>query len=295
MESIKSHKCPSCGSNLTIDNDKQIYLCKFCGSTYDYEYFREDNAIEMGQTYLSRGEFDAAADAFRFLLTKDPHDFKALRGLMLAAGRTGDVKDLTKFIDSGEFICDEESVEFVKNNCSSEDKEYFDDFNEVYSKLINLTKLSKEYKDLRNDKKQIEDKIQLQNGRYKAHMIVDRDGVEHEPKNVFIVLWVIAAIVMAVTIFGVIALYIKAGQSPAITVGISGAVVSLLLIGWNCKVNLSQVKAVQQINTVLKDLYDKAAKLQERIDKLSDEIHDISSQTKRACAALCKKDNALGS
>ena len=102
-------------------------------------------------------------------------------------------------------------------------------------------------------------------------------------------------LLMAVTIFGVIALYIKAGQSPAITVGISGAVVSLLLIGWNCKVNLSQVKAVQQINTGLKDLYDKAAKLQERIDKLSDEIHDISSQTKRACAALCKKDNALGS
>lgn len=85
MSRIKKHQCPSCGGNLAVDNDKQLYHCSFCGSTYDYEYFREDEMHETGEKYLSRGEFMAAVDAYRFTLTKDPHDFFALRGLMLAA------------------------------------------------------------------------------------------------------------------------------------------------------------------------------------------------------------------
>ena len=293
METIRDHKCPSCGSSLIIDNDRQICLCKFCGSTYDYEYFREDNANEMGQTYLSRGEFDAASDVYRFLLTKDPHDFKALRGLMLAAGHCGDVKDLTKFVDSGEFECDKESVKFVMSNCPSEDKEYFDVFEGVYSGLGNLTSLNKEYKDLRKQKKQIEDKIQLQHGRYKENMFVDRGGVEHEPKTVFISLWVIIAVLIALAVGGAAALFARSGISPALSVGIIGAVVPLLIITLNCKVIYPKVKAAKQIDLNLKDLYNQAAGIQERIDKLSDEIHDSSSKIKHACADLCKSDKAL--
>ena len=75
---IKKHQCPSCGGSLRIDSDKQMYHCAFCGSAYDYEYFREDRIHEAGETYLSRGEFMATADAYEFMLKKDPHDFLAL-------------------------------------------------------------------------------------------------------------------------------------------------------------------------------------------------------------------------
>ena len=61
---IKQHQCPSCGGSLRIDRDKQMYHCTFCGSTYDYEYFREDRIHEAGETYLSRGEFMATTEAF---------------------------------------------------------------------------------------------------------------------------------------------------------------------------------------------------------------------------------------
>ena len=64
MSNIKKHQCPSCGGSLIIDNDKQLYHCTFCGSTYDYEYFREEQMHEMGETFLSRGEFMAAIDAY---------------------------------------------------------------------------------------------------------------------------------------------------------------------------------------------------------------------------------------
>ena len=94
MSNIKKHQCPSCGGNLSVDNDKQMYRCTFCGSTYDYEYFREEKMHELGETYLSRGEFMAAADAYKFTLKKNPHDFLALRGLLLAAAHVKDMDDL---------------------------------------------------------------------------------------------------------------------------------------------------------------------------------------------------------
>ena len=68
MGNIKKHQCPSCGGNLIVDSDKQMYHCTFCGSTYDYEYFREDQIQQMFGTFLSRGEFMAAADACKFML-----------------------------------------------------------------------------------------------------------------------------------------------------------------------------------------------------------------------------------
>ena len=42
---------------------------------------------DMGNTYLTRGKFSAALDAYKYLLQKDPHDFIALRGTMFAAAR----------------------------------------------------------------------------------------------------------------------------------------------------------------------------------------------------------------
>ena len=43
MSMIKSHDCKMCGSPLVIDLDNQVYRCNFCGISYDYEYFREDD------------------------------------------------------------------------------------------------------------------------------------------------------------------------------------------------------------------------------------------------------------
>ena len=87
MSITTKHQCPSCGGYLIIDNDKQLYRCVSCGSTYDFDYFREEKLLELGDTALSRGEFDAAVDVFKLILQNDPHDFQANRGMMLAAAR----------------------------------------------------------------------------------------------------------------------------------------------------------------------------------------------------------------
>ena len=85
MSITTKHQCPSCGGYLNVDIDKQMYRCVSCGSTYDFDYFREEKLLELGDTALSRGEFDAAVDAFKLYLQKFPHDFTANRGMMLAA------------------------------------------------------------------------------------------------------------------------------------------------------------------------------------------------------------------
>lgn len=36
MGEIRSHKCPSCGGNLSINIEKQMYYCPFCGDLQNY-------------------------------------------------------------------------------------------------------------------------------------------------------------------------------------------------------------------------------------------------------------------
>ena len=49
MAIIKGHICKSCGGPLDIDIDRQLYICPFCGVTYDYDYFREDNVMAIAE------------------------------------------------------------------------------------------------------------------------------------------------------------------------------------------------------------------------------------------------------
>lgn len=83
MAILKSNVCNMCGGLLDIDIDRQVYICPFCGVTFDYEYFRKDNVLDIAKKSISRQEFGAAKDAFDYMLKKDPHNFEALRGLIL--------------------------------------------------------------------------------------------------------------------------------------------------------------------------------------------------------------------
>ena len=94
MGDTKKHICESCGGALQIDAEKQLYVCPFCGITYDYAYFKEDDVFEKAETFASRGEYAAAIDACEFYLTKDPHNVRALEKIMLLKY---EIMDLDKF------------------------------------------------------------------------------------------------------------------------------------------------------------------------------------------------------
>ena len=71
MTIVKSNLCKQCGGLLDIDIERQVYICPFCGVTFDYEYFREDNVKEIARKSVVRREFGAAKDAFDFMLKKN--------------------------------------------------------------------------------------------------------------------------------------------------------------------------------------------------------------------------------
>ena len=84
VSNIKKHTCPTCAGQLIINQERQMYECPFCGVTFDYEYFREDDVLSRADRFLKSSQWDAAVDAFDFMLAKDPHNFIVLRGKILA-------------------------------------------------------------------------------------------------------------------------------------------------------------------------------------------------------------------
>ena len=149
MAIIKSHVCNMCGGLLDIDIDRQMYICPFCGVTFDYEYFREDNVLEIANKSLNRAEFGAAKDAFDFILQKDPHNFQALRGLVLCRCKWKNLRPMTTYSKVHLRDDDPELISAIENSLP-QNKEYFE-------KIRDAVALLKEFRRKRSELQKLED------------------------------------------------------------------------------------------------------------------------------------------
>ena len=152
MEEKKIHLCDSCGGHLKVDLEKQIYICPFCGVTYDYEYFKEDDILEKAETFVERGELDAALDAYKFYLTKDPHDFRTLKKVMLLTYGLKDINELRHPDTLIKINKDPKETEWIVESASEKDREYFKDLQEIFV-------TAKQYRNLYPKLKMYDDKI----------------------------------------------------------------------------------------------------------------------------------------
>ncbi|MBR3142619.1 MAG: hypothetical protein IKF09_05620 [Clostridiales bacterium] len=150
MAVLKSNLCPTCGGLLDIDLDKQMYICPFCGVSFDYEYFREDNVKEVASKAVRRSEFGSAKDAFDFMLSKDPHDFEALRGLFLCKNKWTDM-DQMHHDSEVQVSADEPTLLNAIEKCRPEYKAYFEKVREALKEL-------RHYRDLKTEAKSISKK-----------------------------------------------------------------------------------------------------------------------------------------
>ena len=142
MEIIKGHICPTCGGVLDIDIERQMYICSYCGVTFDYEYFREEEMMEHAYKMLKSSQFVAAADEFDFLLTKDPHDFKAIRGSVMAAACIPEIRSLSdeKVVLTVDPKAGQKAYKKLSENLDTEGKAYFE-------KFIKLLELIRSYQE----------------------------------------------------------------------------------------------------------------------------------------------------
>ena len=290
---IKKHQCPSCGGGLRIDSDKQMYHCTFCGSTYDYEYFREDRIHEAGETYLSRGEFMATTETYEFMLKKDPHDFMALRGLMLAAAHLTDISELEQVNE--EFAYDSQMVNRVIENASEEDKEYFAEFAKIYAEKKSLADCSKEIEDIRKEKNKINslitDNITGGEGNY------DKKGIRTKGELIisYIAMWVLTAFFMLMTYWfaqDLIKAYATNSEGIATIRGnvISCGVVSLVLVVSNHLGMVSSLRRLNKIQNANAALYDEVRKMDDKIRELENESSELSGDIRRFVHDFVWKD-----
>lgn len=298
MSTIRKHQCPSCGGGLIIDNDKQMYHCTFCGSTYDYEYFKEDEMHEAGETYISRSEFMAAIDAYKFTLTKDPHDFIALRGLMLAAANLSNMKQLEKESESVEFSYDSQIVSEVIAGAAEEDKKYFTEFGKLYTEKKKRSDCSKEIVSLKEKKQQIRDVIARNNIDRENYYVRDRYGVLRPPKLMFVLFAVLTAVWTLLEIFFVCG-FISTAASGMEHPEIFGILALCHGIPWSIfaiqafVIILPKVKKINNIDAEISRLYEESGMMNKKIRGLEEESSKHAANIRKYFHDFIKMDRNI--
>jgi len=290
MSKIKRHQCASCGGMLIVDYDKQMYRCASCGSTYDYEYFRDEQIHNMGETYLSRGEFMAAIDAYKLILEKYPHDLPALRGLMLAAGRMKNMDDLLGRDPGKAFSFNNALVHMVLDEASEEDKGYFETFAKIYYNMNKLTKTNSEIRSLTSEKNQMEKTIELEEYELNNYEIQTGYLAGKQPTPVFVMLWMLAIAIFCVMLIVEIPLFVSGYTTVALFFGFF----FLVFIGFVVFVNMTsiypEIKEARDLESYIRGLRVDVAATESKIGKLKNEAEELSGDIKKAIDDFARKD-----
>lgn len=290
MSQIKRHQCPSCGGNLIDDSEKQIYRCTSCGSSYDYDYFREEQLHVMGETYLSRGEVNAAVDAYKLILRKNPHDFLALRGLMLAAAYLKDMDGFSRIGEAKHFSYDSKLVGEVLDAASEEDKKYFSEFGEIYVNKEKQIDLNREIKSLRKERERIEANIRFTDNTRYEYYFESKYG-QHSPKPIFIVVWILTAFYSVPSFIGIFDNIDEGGVSILFAV-ICGLAL-LIGLGINYLIVYPRLKMIKRIDADVNELQAESDKTGEQIKKLEAEAEELSDDIMKAIRDFVKKDSLI--
>ncbi len=163
MADIKKKTCTKCGGDLILDKERKLYKCPFCGVAYGFSLF-SDNNKEKAEEALMLGEFNEADALFSFLLTMDPHDFHALLGRILCAGkwkRVEDIRDASDYFGVRPKTVRMRIKEAI-NNCLPSDRPYFEKLSSVTDCKaemalvdMHINPLMKEKKKQENERSQV--------------------------------------------------------------------------------------------------------------------------------------------
>ena len=240
----------------------------------------------------------AAVDAFRLILEKDPHDFKALRGLMLAAARLKDIDELVSEDTSNEnFSYDSKLVSEATEGASEEDKEYFTELKRLYSDKKELSEYLNEIESLAKEKRKISDDISKNDQlREECYIKNARSGTKTSPKTAFVTGWIFIGFLAFSTIYLIVFL-INYGISEEV-----GVVIFLLFFNLmtmpgialiNYWSNYRKVKIMNEIDRQNGVLYEKARETGEKRRQLEDEAERLLSNIRSFSQKFVEKDKQI--
>ena len=146
MANLKSYSCPKCGGVLSVDIDKDMIDCPFCGSRFSYIEFHRKDLLDVAEDLLKRGEFAQAKEKYLCLLKEGSTDFRTLQGYLFSvanikeAGKLNDINFVSR--------CNEDSIKKLVEN----DERYSQGNNKDYFQaLLELVQLAHRYAEAKRD------------------------------------------------------------------------------------------------------------------------------------------------
>ena len=187
MAKLACYTCSNCGAVLNVEQGHKLFDCPFCGADFDYYYFYRKDLLEQADACLRRMDFTEAKERFEDILSHEPQEFLALRGLVLCAGNIISVKNLTspEKLEGCKFDNVRSVVKEVTDIAREEDKAYF-------LKLAEMFDLAEEYLNARNERNRRSDDS---NAEFKKIVQIDND-IEKTKATIGGILLFIGMIVM---------------------------------------------------------------------------------------------------
>ena len=158
-----------------MDIDQVVFDCPFCGAKFDVIDFHRQEMLSQAETCLKMMEFISASEKYKEMYDKDPHDFEALRGMILSAGKIPLKEDLT------------EPGKLIRHNINGAVNALYklegdcDEFS-YFEKLLTVFELSSKLKVLVEDKKTLDRDLKFRiKALNEANPYIDKD---HELRRI---------------------------------------------------------------------------------------------------------------
>lgn len=225
---------------------------------------------------MSRKEFETVVEAYRLSLKTNPHDFYALRGLMLAAAFLKDMDGLVHADEAKSFSYNPIIVNEVIDCASEEDKEYFKKFAKLYADKKRQIDCSREIESLRRDCKRIETAMQLTEDTRRDYYIKAGKYGKWHPKAYFILGWCDTAFFLILE-FIIAAVLDSSGTGGAVTfMAVFGGLTLLIGAGVNFGYVFPRFKIMKEIDTYMEEFKTELSITEAKIRKLEAENEELS-------------------
>ena len=251
----------------------------------------------IGNEFLSDGEFTFAIDEYKYILENSPKDFRALRGLMLCAARLKNIEELL-FLHKGlskDFTFDTKLANEAVEGAVKEDREYFENWEKIYSDTKKLSDSREEIESLRNKKIEINDSIKYDKDSRSEYYIRTKLGFKIPPLISYITGWIFIILFGGGLLGGCIMEVVggKASIDDVFPIAVIFGIVIFILITINQSAVFPNLKKIKELNNNINNQKSRIVRVEEKIRKLETETDELTAGIKTSVLDFIKKDREL--
>ena len=251
---------------------------------------KKNQMHEIGETQLSGGEFSSAVDSFNSILENDPHDFFALRGLLLASAHLKDMDELESEDKRKGFAYNADLINEAIKGASEEDRQYFKEFGRIFSDKKRLYDLNCEINSLGEKKKLLQSQINLHGMEREYYYVRGRHGNKVEPATMFFP-YVIASGIMF--LMGLMWFIMQADLETNWLIQALGwfcVILGIVLVGCSFIFVFPKMREVKEIDKFCKVLQAELLEVEVKLKGLDTEADKLSGDIRTACSDFVMKD-----